>query len=107
MTKWESSFEEVKVKSGQLVDKVKELIQEGNARRVTISKDGRVLLEFPLSLGVGGATAAIVFTPILAAVGALAALVTDVDVTVERAVEGSVEVLPDESDEAEVAEKDN
>lgn len=78
------SFEEIKVKGNQLVDKVKELIHEGNARRVTIKKDERTLLEFPLSVGVGGATAAIMFTPVLAAVGALAALVSDVDVIIER-----------------------
>lgn len=81
------SFEEIKVKGSQLVEKVKELIHEGSARRVTIRKDGRVLLEFPLTVGVGGATAAIMFTPVLAAVGALAALVSDVDVEIERHVE--------------------
>lgn len=78
------SFEEIKVKSNQLVDKVKELIHEGNARRVTIRKDDRTLMEFPLSMGVGGATAAIWLMPTLAAVGALAALVTDVDIIIER-----------------------
>ena len=72
----------MKVKSNQLVDKVKELIEEGNARRVIIKKDERVLLEFPLAVGVGGATAAIMFTPVLAAVGALAALVTDVEIQI-------------------------
>ncbi len=81
------SFEEIKVKGSQLVEKVKELIHEGSARRVTIRKDGRVLLEFPLTVGVGGATAAIMFTPVLAAVGALAALVSDVDVEIERQVD--------------------
>lgn len=78
------TFEEIKVKGNQLVDKVKELVHEGNARRVTIRKDERTLMEFPLSMGVGGATAAIWLMPTLAAVGALAALVTDVDVIVER-----------------------
>ncbi len=78
------SFEEIKVKGNQLVDKVKELVHEGNARRVTIRKDDRTLMEFPLSMGVGGATAAIWLMPTLAAVGALAALVTDVDVIIER-----------------------
>lgn len=78
------NLEEIKVKGSQLVEKVRELIHEGNARRVTIRKDERTLLEFPLSVGVGGATAAIMFTPVLAAVGALAALVSDVDVIVER-----------------------
>ena len=78
------TLEEIKVRGNQLVDKVKELIHEGNARRVTIKKDDRTLMEFPLSMGVGGATAAIFLMPTLAAVGALAALVTDVDVVIER-----------------------
>jgi len=90
------SMEEVKVKGSQLVDKIKEIIEEGNARRVSIRKDSRVLLEFPLTLGVGGATAAIFFTPVLAAVGALAALVTDVEVVIER--------IHDPVEEVEVAE---
>ena len=102
MAKWESSIDEIKVKGNQLVDKVKELIQEGNARKVTIRKDGRTMLEFPLSVGVGGATAAIMFTPILAAVGAMAALVSDVDVIVERDPEGpeDAEVVVTEETEA-------
>ena len=77
-------FEEMKVKGQNLLAKIREIIDDGNARRVTIKKDGRILLEFPLSVGVGGAAAALVLAPTLAAVGALAALVTDVDVIVER-----------------------
>lgn len=77
-------IEEVKVKGGQLVDKVRETIEEGNARRIIIKKDDRVLLEFPLSIGVGGAAAALFLTPTLAAVGAIAALVTDVKVVIEK-----------------------
>jgi hypothetical protein len=97
MDKTRMNLEEIKVKGSQLVDKVRELIHEGNARRVTIRKDGRILLEFPLSVGVGGATAAIMFTPVLAAVGALAALVSDVDVEVERQEEeGAAPVEDDE-----------
>jgi len=84
------SMDEIKVKSGELVDKVKEIIEEGNARRVIIKKEDRTMLEFPLSVGVGGATAAIFFTPVLAAVGALAALVTDVKILVERVAEAEV-----------------
>ena len=91
------TMDEIKVKGNELVGKVKEIIEEGNARRVIIKKDDRTMLEFPLTVGVGGATAAIFFTPVLAAVGALAALVTDVKIVVERhtdaqVVEESVEV---------------
>jgi len=96
------NMEEIKVKGSHLVDKVKEVIEEGNARRVSIRKDDRVLLEFPLTVGVGGATAAIFFTPVIAAVGALAALVTDVDVIIER-IEVPVEAAEtvDESTDSE------
>ncbi|HAY37264.1 MAG: DUF4342 domain-containing protein [Bacteroidetes Order II. Incertae sedis bacterium] len=78
------TMEEMKVKGNQLVDKVKELIEEGNARSLQIRKDDRTLMEIPLSIGVGGATAAIFIMPTLAAVGALAALVSDVDIVIER-----------------------
>ncbi len=90
------SIEEMKVKGNQLVDKVKEIIEDGNAKRVSIRKDGRTLLEFPLSVGVGGATAAIFLMPTLAAVGALAALVTDVEIEVEREEEDVTEVEVEE-----------
>jgi len=96
-------FDEMKVKGNQLVDKVKEIIEEGNARRVTIRKDERTLLEFPLSVGVGGATAAVFLMPTLAAVGALAALVTDVEVIVERDIEDVTDVEVEEVAEDEAA----
>jgi hypothetical protein len=91
-----SSIEEMKVKGNQLVDKIKEIIEDGNAKRVSIRKDGRTLLEFPLSVGVGGATAAIFLMPTLAAVGALAALVTDVEIEVEREEDSVTEVEVEE-----------
>lgn len=78
------TIEEMKIKGNQLVDKVKELVEEGNARRLLIRKNDKTLLEIPLSVGVGGATAAVFLMPTLAAVGALAALVTDVDIVIER-----------------------
>lgn len=80
-------LQEVKVRGDQLVARVREIIEEGNARRLLIKKDGRTVIEFPLSVGVGGATAALVFAPTLAAIGAFAALVTDVTVEIERAHE--------------------
>jgi hypothetical protein len=64
-----------------LLKKVKELIEEGNIRKITIhDKAGKELMSFPLTFGVVGA----VFAPVLAAVGALAALVTECTITVER-----------------------
>lgn len=61
--------------------KVKELIHQGNIRKITITnKEGKTILVLPLTLGVVGA----VLAPMLAAVGAIAALVTDCTITVER-----------------------
>ena len=88
-----SVLQEVKVKGNQLVDKVREIIEEGNARRVAIRKDDRTLLEFPLSVGAGGMTAALLLAPQLAAIGALAALVTDVSVVIERMPEPNDDLI--------------
>jgi hypothetical protein len=66
--------EEIKVKGEELLKKVKEIIEQGNTRKILIkNKEGRVMLEIPLTIGVVGAAIA----PILAAVGALAALAMD------------------------------
>lgn len=78
------SRERIQVQSSRLVDKVREIIEEGNARRIIIRKEGRTVMEFPLSVGVGGAAAAIFLAPTLAAVGAFAALVSEVEVIIER-----------------------
>jgi hypothetical protein len=94
--------EEIKVAGNQLVDRVRELIKEGNARRVTIKRGDVVYMEIPLSVGIGGAMATIWLAPALAAVGAIAALVSDVELVVERDgpiagdEEGVVEVEPEE-----------
>ena len=77
-------FEEIKVEGSQLVGKVKELAREGKARRITILKDGRTLAEFPMYVGLVGSGAAVLLAPMVAAVAAIAALVTDVTVRVER-----------------------
>ncbi|GEP92996.1 protein of unknown function [Chitinophaga terrae (ex Kim and Jung 2007)] len=64
-----------------LVKKIKELIAEGNIRKITIAhKDGKEIMSFPLTFGVVG----IVLAPVLAAVGAVAALVGECSITVER-----------------------
>ena len=74
--------ESFKVGADQLVDAVKKLVHEGNVRRIIIKQEGKTLAEFPLSVGLVGA----VFAPLLAAVGALAAVLTECTVEVERAV---------------------
>ena len=73
--------EEFKVDGDDLLKKVKNLIAEGNIRRITIrNKDGKNIVELPLTVGVVGA----VLAPPLAAVGAIAALVTECTILVER-----------------------
>lgn len=78
------TFQEIKLAGNQLVDKLRELIEEGNVRRVVIKKDERVLFELPLTVGLGAGAAAVLVSPMLAAVGAVAALVSDVTLVVER-----------------------
>lgn len=69
------------VKGDDLLKKVKEIIQEGNVRKIIIKdKTGKTLIELPLTLGVVG----VVLVPVLAAVGAIAALVTECTITVEH-----------------------
>ena len=73
-----------------LLKKVKELIEEGNVRRITITeKSGRELMSIPLTMGVVGAMLA----PILAAIGALAALIGECTITVERDGEVKAEAI--------------
>jgi len=73
--------EEFEVDGDKIVETVKRLVREGNIRRITI-KDaaGMNLIEIPLTLGVVGT----VLVPVLAALGALAALVTHCSIVVER-----------------------
>lgn len=78
MTKYTEEFH---VNGKELVEKVKALINEGNIRRLIIKdKNGKSLVEFPLTLGAIGA----VIAPILAAVGGIAALVSECSIIVER-----------------------
>lgn len=73
--------ESFQVKGEELLKKVKELIREGNVRKITIKdKKGKELVVFPLTVGVVGA----VLVPVLAAVGTIAALVTECTLSVER-----------------------
>lgn len=78
------TLEDVKVASSQIVDKVRDLIEEGNVRRISLRKGDRVLFEIPLTVGVGAGAAALLTSPLLAAVGAVAALVSDITIAVER-----------------------
>jgi hypothetical protein len=87
-----SFAETVEIAGDQLVAKVKELIKEGNVRRLIIRHaDGHVLLEIPLTTGlaVGGVTT--VIAPVLVALGAMAALIASFKIEVVRQPEGPKE----------------
>jgi hypothetical protein len=77
--------EEVEIAANELVDRVKDLIEEGNVRRLILRQpDGRLLLEIPLTAGaaVGGVLA--FFYPVLAALGAMAALLARIKIEIVR-----------------------
>jgi hypothetical protein len=75
-----STYETIKAEGAQMIDVVKRLLHEGNVRRIVIKQGEHTVVEFPLTVGVVGALVA----PVLAAAGAIAALVTDCDIEVER-----------------------
>ena len=76
--------EKFTVSGSQLVEKTKQLIHEGNIRRVRLLHEGRVVLEIPLSIGAPAAVAGILAAPVLAAIAAFAALVTECTIEVEK-----------------------
>ncbi len=85
MADTEGRTEEFSLNGAQLIEKFKELVHEGNVRRLTIkNEEGRTLLEVPLTLGVVGAA----LLPVIAAIGAVAALATKCTLVVERTDDG-------------------
>lgn len=79
-----TTTEEHKVSGKNLLQRVKEIVHEGNVRRITIkNNEGRTLLDIPLTLGVVG----VVLVPVWAAIAAIAALAADYTLVVERGEE--------------------
>lgn len=73
--------EEFKIDGGEILDKIKELLHQGNVRRIILkNEDGKTFMEIPLTVGVVGALIA----PVWAALGAVAALVSKLTIVVER-----------------------
>jgi len=73
--------EEFRVNGEELIAKIKQIIHESNIRRIIIKdKDGKTVMEIPLTIGVVG----VLLAPTLAAVGAIAALLTEATVVVEK-----------------------
>ena len=75
-------WETITAQGNELFAKLKQLVHEGNVRRVAVRQSGRTVAEFPLTAGVVGA----VFAPALAAIGAIIAIANDCTIEVERAV---------------------
>lgn len=88
--------EEFQVKGDAVIAKIKELIHEGNVRRITIKNDeGKTLIEIPLTIGVVGA----LLLPVWAAIGAIAALAANLVLVIEKVEEAppeDVETAPEE-----------
>ncbi len=76
--------EKFTVSGSQLVDKVKQLIHEGNIRKVRLLHEGRTVFEIPLTIGAPATAIVILAAPVLAALGAFAALVTECTIEVEK-----------------------
>lgn len=76
--------EKYTVSGSQVLEKIKQLIHEGNIRRLRLIHNDRTLLEIPLSVGAPVAVVGILATPVLAAIGAAAALVTECTIEVEK-----------------------
>lgn len=91
-TEPKTTREEVQLMGEHLVTTVKKLIYEGNVRRIIIKQEEHVVVELPLTVGVVG----VLLTPMLAAVGAISALIANCSIEVER-VEPPVEVSVPES----------
>jgi len=84
-TEQKISVEEFKINGNDLVAKVKELIHEGNIRRIIIkNEEERILVELPLTVGVVGGVIGAALFPVIAAVGAIGALVAHLTIVIER-----------------------
>lgn len=83
-------WERAKVEGKDLLGYVQRVLDEGNARRIIIKQKGKTIVEFPLTIGVVGA----VIAPLLAAVGAIAAVATECSIEIERSVEKPAKSTP-------------
>jgi len=83
MEEKKTGFEEFRVSGSEILDKIKEIIREGNARRIILkTEDGRTFMEIPLTVGIVGTLIA----PVWAAIGAVAALASNLTIVVEKEV---------------------
>lgn len=85
----QETMETIKLRGNQLIDQIKQLVHEGNVRRIVIKHEEATVAEFPLTVGVVG----VVFAPALAAMGALVAMLTDCTIEIERVISAPPEVV--------------
>jgi hypothetical protein len=85
-------WEKLEGTTDQILAEIKRLVAEGNLRRVVVKQRGRVVAEFPVTVGVIGA----VIAPLAAAIGALAAVLTECTIEVEKAAPSEKPVHPEE-----------
>jgi hypothetical protein len=78
------SSEKFTVSGKDLVDKVKELIRQGNVRRIRLIHEGKPLIDIPLTIGASATLVTVLAAPVLAAVGAIAALVSQCTIEIEK-----------------------
>jgi hypothetical protein len=77
--------EEFEISGDKVIAKIKELVREGNVRRISLkTEDGKTLIEVPFTVGVAGAVVGALVAPVWAAIGAIAALVVKLRIVVER-----------------------
>lgn len=85
MTQERGRVEEFELSGETVLAKIRELLHEGNIRRISLQNTaGETLIEVPFTIGVAGAVAGAVVAPVLAAIGAIAAMVADLKIVVER-----------------------
>lgn len=88
MSPKKTTIEEIKTTGGELLDRLKELAEQGNTRRAILKNNkGKTLLEVPLTVGVAGAGALTILMPFLSVIGFFALLLTDCTLIVERFAE--------------------
>jgi len=84
--------EKYTIDGSQVLAKVKQLIHEGNIRRVRLIHEGKTIIDIPLSIGASAAVVGIIAAPALAAIGAAAALLTECTLEVEKVGDGKKQV---------------
>ncbi len=108
MGKAKTTFEEIKTTGGELLGRLKELANEGNARRAIIrNSKGKTLLEVPLTIGVAGAGALSILAPFLSTIGFFAMMLTDCTIVVERYDDEASKEIEGEATVIDIIEDEN